>query len=546
LLRRYLTCHYCGAKSGQKYSSGLRNWQCSSCDAANYLDEQGQITDPPTAPEGPNQPVRYASFTSRPTAPNSIVFCDACVSNQHFYAQTLANYLPDTDHPQYHEYVKKLPEFKQNLEKRYPQYCRECAEKADKVIKNANYLAKTDNLRLNIERTRQNGPVTAPYDPGFREFMVRLAGLLWWISVLGEFVWHAFAFALVDEVQEEASNITIYLSQCAIRGLKTGGANPACFRYWTELMPTLLYISALTFWWNNKLRGKLQRPNARLSGMRENILLQLIVLGIRVFIFLGFWDTDSLSSPSMRAQFKGAHAATALILTMFLLSAHRVVKLSYRQVNFKEPTTTLLSSFPASQTNVSTPVRRTPHLPSNSTPFPIHKLSSPSTDGFLDPPSPAESTASTVIEDWSFAGTSTQEEQDSMDWTPTRPQYDFNPSVPASASPVQHTNTVGLNGGTDRINNAPFPSPFTGSLPRAPIPPAHKLRNPLLNPAPPKPTQPHTVQFVKPVIVQNPFSTVKEALRTDFPLAQGGLKMRESAPETGLEEQFGSFFSLAE
>lgn len=39
LLRRNLTCFYCGAKSELKKSPSIRQFDCKECEATNYLDE---------------------------------------------------------------------------------------------------------------------------------------------------------------------------------------------------------------------------------------------------------------------------------------------------------------------------------------------------------------------------------------------------------------------------------------------------------------------------------------------------------------------------
>ncbi len=36
---KYLTCFYCGRRTSTPYSSHVRQFDCPSCDATNYLDE---------------------------------------------------------------------------------------------------------------------------------------------------------------------------------------------------------------------------------------------------------------------------------------------------------------------------------------------------------------------------------------------------------------------------------------------------------------------------------------------------------------------------
>lgn len=36
---RYLACFYCGRKTSTPYDGRVRQFECPSCDATNYLDE---------------------------------------------------------------------------------------------------------------------------------------------------------------------------------------------------------------------------------------------------------------------------------------------------------------------------------------------------------------------------------------------------------------------------------------------------------------------------------------------------------------------------
>ena len=38
-LNRYLVCFYCGSKSKSKQDGTVREWDCTKCEATNYLDE---------------------------------------------------------------------------------------------------------------------------------------------------------------------------------------------------------------------------------------------------------------------------------------------------------------------------------------------------------------------------------------------------------------------------------------------------------------------------------------------------------------------------
>lgn len=50
---RYLSCFYCGKRSGLKYDGVTRDFLCLYCDATNYLDEViARLQSPPTARQG--------------------------------------------------------------------------------------------------------------------------------------------------------------------------------------------------------------------------------------------------------------------------------------------------------------------------------------------------------------------------------------------------------------------------------------------------------------------------------------------------------------
>ncbi len=42
-VNRYLVCFYCNVKSRRKQDGTVRQWECSHCDAMNYLDEASRV-----------------------------------------------------------------------------------------------------------------------------------------------------------------------------------------------------------------------------------------------------------------------------------------------------------------------------------------------------------------------------------------------------------------------------------------------------------------------------------------------------------------------
>ncbi|KIH90772.1 hypothetical protein SPBR_00155 [Sporothrix brasiliensis 5110] len=210
---RYLSCFYCGRRSSNVYDSSVRQFTCSSCDATNYLDENGDITDPPTSttavaettspffasgPEpfhdsfgSPGSASSNGGGYGSPSLGNgdqSGVFCKTCLKNQHLFISSLAQYFPsDPNHPDTPELERKYFRFRQGLEQRYPQVCADCEPRVLDRIRDAGYTAKTDHLRRMVDYSRQVRLTRAtPLDASNW-----LGRRLWWAGLLLQMLWQA-------------------------------------------------------------------------------------------------------------------------------------------------------------------------------------------------------------------------------------------------------------------------------------------------------------------------------------------------------------------
>ncbi|KAF7597463.1 hypothetical protein BBP40_003710 [Aspergillus hancockii] len=105
--------------------------------------------DPPAADTNPkvygpgasNPPFESTDFTG------SSLFCAQCVRNQHLFTSALAAYFPPADDPSYGAYEQEYPNFRKNMEERYPQVCAKCEPRVKERIRQAGYEAKSDHLR---------------------------------------------------------------------------------------------------------------------------------------------------------------------------------------------------------------------------------------------------------------------------------------------------------------------------------------------------------------------------------------------------------------
>ena len=284
LVRRNLTCFYCNIRSSQRYTKGLSQWYCTSCDSTNFLDANGDITDPPVA-STPSTPMRYARPASPPLAKNEDeeIFCRTCLKNQMILTEALASYLPAPTDPRYEEFERSLPAHKKSLEERYPQVCASCAPKVRERIRQAGYNAKTDHLRRMVERTKSQQSFRRHWT--WKEYLVSIAGYAWMVSVAGQLFWNATEMAkgglgyAVD--LEHGKTLRSCMAERPQHQTECLAYLPA-----NEVARISLLLGLLSFWWNNRLFEKLHTPRARLVGLGDHIVRQLILLGVRAAAWL--------------------------------------------------------------------------------------------------------------------------------------------------------------------------------------------------------------------------------------------------------------------
>ncbi|KAL1898912.1 hypothetical protein Sste5346_003323 [Sporothrix stenoceras] len=208
---RYLSCFYCGRRTSIVFDGSMHQFTCSNCDATNYLDKNGGITDPPTSTTAAAE-TTTPFFASGPEpfhdsfgSPGSVstnggygspgggggqpgVFCKTCLKNQHLFVSSLAQYFPsDPNHPDTPELERKYFRFRQGLEQRYPQVCADCEPRVLDRIREAGYTAKTDHLRRMVDYSRQVRLTRAtPLDAANW-----LGRNLWWAGLFLQILWQA-------------------------------------------------------------------------------------------------------------------------------------------------------------------------------------------------------------------------------------------------------------------------------------------------------------------------------------------------------------------
>lgn len=483
LLRAKLICFYCNRRSSQAKTAGLRRWHCTQCDADNWLDEKGEVTDPPTTPSTPTA-TRYvqppssvsvsssfdpiAAPTEKPSETDGL-FCGTCVKNQHLYTRSLSNFYPDVtvsgDGASEREYEKAEAAYRASLEERYPLMCEECEPRVRERLRRVNYDAKADHLGRVMDRLR--GGRRERISLGWRGWIVRLAGVAWAVSWVLQISWHVLGtMDLMDGgdgdglVEEQPSS----WMQCVYSAKATGETPSACFdRVSTELVPTVLWIGLLAAWWHPRLQEKLDKPFAHIIGLADYYKLQVVSMGAR----WGCWYWVTHRSPAEPRTYHAVHLFMTLFNLLVILSSYRSVSIDYTpRVSFAESPEPLVRRKAASDapTSSSTQLSSTNNThPSSYSRNPNTRPPSKFSINDLAPqPLPVKQPARLPT-----PPPEPYDDDAAMDWTP---------SITNSLSPARPSRTTANN-----ILNPPQaiqPSPFHGTLPSNVHPPSHRLRNP--------------------------------------------------------------------
>lgn len=375
LLRRRLYCHYCGKKSTQ---TNLRKFQCEHCLAVNFLDEHGEITDPPAGATGAS--TRYAS--PQPMATSSI-FCNTCLKNQDMLARLVAEYVPEEDDPGYHAAIAGLPAYRERLEQDYPQCCADCEPRAQAQLQNATKAAKSDNMLRNLQKTRMK---RARQSFDWRLFVISGAGMGYAFSIGVQLLWHLLG------AQGGARPIYRNPLQC----LASWPAPLECHDETLSVLPLAIAIGFACSWWNPQWPRKLEAREGRLVGLGRYYAIQGVTLACR----MAAWTL--LTDLPLDARLRTMIHAITLIALVILTSAglFSVTLDTSPRINWDYEPPRLVSETQF----VPPPVHDEPI-------FPINNLAPPSQDNLPPwrPPTPPG------------------DNEDAMDWTPS---HSFQPRQP--------------------------------------------------------------------------------------------------------------------
>ncbi|KAL2828711.1 Ima1 N-terminal domain-containing protein [Aspergillus cavernicola] len=517
LFSKRLSCFYCGRRSPQSNKSPVRKWQCKHCEAVNYLDENGEITDPPAAETNPHAQTPGPSNPPFESLTGSDLFCAQCVRNQHLFTSALASYFPSSDDPNYSAYEREYPKFRNNMEERYPQVCDKCEPRVKARIRQTGYEAKSDHLRRVMDKSKAGKAARRARRWNWRSLLVLVGALCYWTSILGQLAWDLASALIVEVPLQNPEDLppSPFVTSCFQQTFQTRRIPSYCL---VDLVPyagLALVAGILSLWWNPKLRLKVEGRGGRFLGLGEYYKVQLIVMVVRCAFWAVFRDP---SSSGLDATLLPAlHSFMILFTLLSIIITRRVVRYDTRPlVNWAEATPT------------ATPSRKTQTSPQPTTGgkqpfFTPHESTQPVTPRF-----PFEKLATPRTAQQERAIPTPPPEVDDMDWTPSI-QHNFRP-----VSTIHQRDQPSVLDG---------PTPFYGQLPPAPKPPSWNLRN-------------QSSQLQKPinqVIERNPFHRSpaqpsatwgRNTSSSDPAFAPPRFFPEDDHTSTGLENLFDQTFNI--
>ncbi|KAI0193762.1 Ima1 N-terminal domain-containing protein [Xylaria flabelliformis] len=492
--RRFLRCFYCGKKSNIEFNA-QKSFDCLNCDATNWLDSNGEITDPPAAANGLERShLQYARSPS-PLAQaadgpaDDPVFCATCLRNQHMLSSSLAQFEwpDDATSAEHSARERKYWALKKALEQRYPQVCEECLPKVNKKLNQASYTAKTDHLRRMMDRTRSQwagGKRRGPLD--VIDFLGKMS---WYTGFAFQAVWHV-AIVLLLSTEPYASTQDGHWILVTLGRFHRMSALMLPYSDW--FMRWAINLGMCSFPWNPRFRQSIRGFTAHILGFRQWYTYQLLVLFVR-FVAL------SIAQYSKAQQLPATTQLTAqFLIFLFMIYVYRTAKKSIHTNTaplFRQPPELTASprvksgGRPATKDpddlgNILDDILHspTPQQVQAVRTSPRHSTSLTSSLGSrtlgqrVDRGSAISvSTASNGAMQVSPENPAVTHYGDEMDWSPSASQH----RAFSSYNPYKVKNT------NPRFSDAPTEpksGPIWYKVPPAPINPAQRLRNPPMRP----------------------------------------------------------------
>ncbi|GAB7342134.1 hypothetical protein MBLNU457_g0399t1 [Dothideomycetes sp. NU457] len=568
-------CFYCGTRTQYTKKNRIRQFECDNCEATNFLDENGDITDVPASPETQLTRSYATALPPNGSPPTSLIdstspssdrlFCDLCLKNQHFLTQCLANYVPPESDA---DYESQFPEYKRNMERRYPPVCPKCEPKVRERIRKSAYAAKSDILTKALSR-----PATLWEGRSNWSTALYLVEIVRWVGLITQFVWHLLGVAGClrndhgTKNDQATTTATLFDLVKCFAASKTGQQLSArCFEAFTQAVHIQIVIAAVTCWYIPTMRT---RSQIKTPERTTYYLIQGVSLFLR---YIAWWALTLHSEGLSIIKYRGVHAfmlVTLIVLTYVASTQLRqptiappvfrnfVDKPLIDKDSFQYPSDDFTSR--ADDQTIASAYGRTPPKP-----FPINRLApkkavSLSTGSEMSEPEQRFASVDMRSRTVGLGQNRVTSNEDVMDWEPIQipsqpPGFSTNARIDRPSSLV------------DRSTPSPFGSfsqpttnPFYGQLPPAPKSMEHRLRNSANS----QPAQFHPVPETKQQdwfqrmrlansswAAKDYVKTMPDPDRREIELAESKWTLQSDLDAatrgTGLEDLFNTSFNIAD
>ncbi|ESZ97076.1 hypothetical protein SBOR_2506 [Sclerotinia borealis F-4128] len=284
-----LVCFYCGQKSGHKFDGSLSQFDCDSCQARNYLDQNGDITDPPVSITETTSNNQFAYSSDSSHTIKSPIFCERCLFNQQYQYDILKqfNVQFDSRHPEYQIGEEKIRIAKIDLDKRYPMVCEECAPKAQEQRDKADKFAKSDWLgRLNALSElirRQKTWKDTFQNVIYQTLLYPIVSKVWYIVVIGQIITLIMALFNATNILDKTLNFVPYLSADLILKITSFFASKKDLGW--GILCNFLSCGMNPFFSRWYPRGNTRRVSGFFNWYGYQLLLQLVLRALVYSIF---------------------------------------------------------------------------------------------------------------------------------------------------------------------------------------------------------------------------------------------------------------------
>ncbi|KAI0970865.1 hypothetical protein F4678DRAFT_434922 [Xylaria arbuscula] len=480
--RRLLRCFYCGQRSSVRFD-GQTSFDCANCDATNWLDQHGEITDPPAATDSVNRSnVQYAiprspvpSLSPQPPSPPNAaaasgatdsIFCADCLRNQHMLNSSLAQFEwpEEPTAAEYRDRERKYWSLKKELEKRYPQVCGKCLPKANAKLLQASYTAQTDHLRRMMDRTRSKRTETKRRGPlDVFDFLGKTA---WQAGYILQGAWHLMVVILL-------------LTESYASTPAKGGWIPATLTALHHLcamivpspdwlMQWAINLGLCAFPWNPRFKQSIRGFTAHILGFRQWYTYQLLAL-LQRFVALSIAQYSKSQGLPTTTQL-GAQLIIPVLMIQLYLAAQRSIRTDTSPL-FRQPAELTAGLHAASEGSSAASGSDMVGILDDILHSRDQRQESSPGGNLATPFSPATNKAAQFAQEQPR----TSHGPDEMEWSPSGSQH----RAFSSYNSLQVKNT------NPRFSDAPIEpksGPIWYKVPPAPTNPAQRLRNPPMRP----------------------------------------------------------------